>query len=56
MTYFMQLNTGFLIEANNHSEAMEKGWEFINKNLPEVFECDANELSYFILDDEEEEE
>lgn len=56
MRYFMRFDTGFLIEANNHSEAFEKGWEFIHENLPEVFELDGSELSYFILDGEEEDE
>lgn len=56
MEYFMRFNTGFLIEADNHSEALEKGWEFIEKNLPEVFELDGSELSYFNLDGEEEDE
>jgi hypothetical protein len=56
MRYFMRFDTGFLIEANNHYEAFEKGWEFIHKNLPEDFEIDGSELSYFILDGEEEDE
>ena len=56
MRYFMRFDTGFLIEAEDHSEAMEKGWEFIHKNLPEDFEIECSELSYFILDNKEEDE
>ena len=56
MRYFMHFDTGFLIEADNHSEAFEKGWDIVAKNLPEVFDLDGSEMSYFVLDGEEEDE
>ena len=56
MRYWMQFNTGFLIEADNHADALKKGWDFIHENLPKDVDTECSELSYINLDGEEEDE
>lgn len=34
----------FLIEAKDQEEAIEKGWNFIYKKLPKVFNTEGTEL------------
>ena len=34
----------FDVEADNYEEAITKGWDFINSNLPECFDTEGAEL------------
>lgn len=45
MYYLFDCDFRFEIEADDYDKALEKGWDFIHTNLPEVFEIEGSELS-----------
>lgn len=44
MKYVLNIDCDFIIEADSEEEAINKGWDFVEKHFPDCFSTEGSEI------------